>query len=96
MPLSNAADSILTHDLIEASESLPLHREVHHCGESFSVSPFAIYAECPVCRSRIKVRAFSAATEPEDVFDAVFTWMNQPGAQELVQQRQQAIAADSD
>ena len=85
-----------TQELAEAIESLPLLREVHHCGESFSVSPFAIYAECPVCHSRIKVRTFSAATELEDVFDAVFTWMNQPGAQELVQQRQQTIAADSD
>ena len=85
-----------TQILVEAIESLPLLREVHHCGESFSVSPFAIYAECPICRSRIKVRSFSGATELEDVFDAVFAWMNQPGALELAQQRQQEIAADSD
>lgn len=96
MSLVKAADPNLSHDLVEAIASLPLHRDVRHCGENFQVSSFAIYATCPVCESRVKVRAFATATEVEDVFDAVFTWMNQPGALELVHQRQQEIAADSD
>jgi hypothetical protein len=37
-------------ELIEAIKSLPLRREVQHCGSTFRVaSPFAIYTTCPHC-----------------------------------------------
>jgi hypothetical protein len=42
------------------------------------------------------VRSFAAVAELEDVFDAVFEWMRQPGAADLVRRRQEEIAADSD
>ena len=96
MSIAKQADVIVTQDLLEAIVSLPTQREVQHCGETFAVFPFAIYAECPACKARFKVRSFAAAPEIEDVFDAVFTWMNQPGAAEIAQQRQQEIAVDSE
>jgi hypothetical protein len=80
--------------LIDAVRSFPLQREVEHCGSKFAVSPFQFYALCPHCGLQIKVRSFSANPEIEDVFDAVFEWMLQPGAGELAKQRQQDIDAD--
>src|SRR5438552_1050292 len=82
--------------LLEAIRCFPLAREVEHCGTRIAVSPFDFYAECPQCHARIKVRSFSGAPEIEDVFDAVFEWMNQPPAQELVRRRQEAIAEDAE
>jgi len=82
--------------LIESIRSFPLHREVRHCGNTFSVSPFDIYAQCPRCGSRLKVRSLSACPEIEDLFDAVFEWMSQPGTDALVRRRQQVIAEDRD
>jgi hypothetical protein len=82
--------------LLEAIAALPLQREVSHCGTTFTISPFELYATCPQCGKRIKVRAFSAGSEIEDVFDAVFAWMLQPGGRELACRRQQVIAADKE
>jgi hypothetical protein len=61
-----------------------------------AVSPCDIYAQCPQCGCRIKLRSFSAIPEIEDVFDAVFEWMNQPGALELAKRRLEIIAADQE
>lgn len=82
--------------LIEAICSLPVYRSVGHCGQTFQISPFDFYLDCPRCGCRIKVRSFSAGCELEDVFDAVFTWMSQPGAEELVRRRQHVIQQDRD
>lgn len=95
MQLESSPQVKVSSRLIEAIRSLPVEWEVEHCGGRMVVSPFAFYATCPQCGYRIKLRAFTAALEIEDVFDAVFEWMNQPRAQEQVQQRQQAIAADA-
>jgi hypothetical protein len=84
----------ITCALIEAIEAFPTKREVTHCGQTFRTSPFATYFECPQCRTRMKIRSFSASSEIEDVFDAVFAWMNRPGAVEIARQRQQQIADD--
>jgi hypothetical protein len=67
-----------------------LEREVEHCGVAITVPPFDFYAECPQCSTRIKVRAFAANEEIEDVFDAVFEWMNRPMAKEVAERRLQA------
>jgi hypothetical protein len=75
---------------------LPAERTVEHCGTQWSVSPFDIYAKCPHCGADIKVRSFSGYAEIEDVFDAVFEWMNQAGAEELARQRREALKADDD
>jgi hypothetical protein len=83
-------------ELVEAIKAFPLRREVAHCGKTFTVAPFEFYADCPECGRRIKVRACSGVTEIEEVFDAVFEWMNQPQARELAQNRQQIIEADGD
>ncbi len=44
----------------------------------------------------MKVRSFSAGGEIADVFDAVISWIKQPGAQELVQQWQKVIEEDEE
>lgn len=82
--------------LAEAIRSFPLHREVEHCGRKMMVSPFDVYATCPHCGSPLKLRSFSAACEIEDLFDAVFEWLTQPQAAELMRRRQEAIQADQE
>jgi hypothetical protein len=86
----------IPHELVDAIKSFPVRRTVRHCGTTFTASPFDIYADCPACGARIKVRSFSGATELEDVFDAVFEWMNDPAAGEAATRRRQAIEADRD
>jgi hypothetical protein len=82
--------------LLEAIRTFPRQRDVNHCGSKLSVSPFDFYATCPRCGSQIKLRSFTAGGEIEDVFDAVFEWLLQPGAADLVRRRQEALAADQD
>lgn len=82
-------------DLVEAIRAFSQEREVEHCGRRWTVSPFDLYATCPQCGTRLKVRAFSGVAELEDVFDAVFEWMGQPGADALARRRQREIEADS-
>jgi hypothetical protein len=96
MELKRNTEVEIPSDLLEAIETLPLHREVRHCGETFQVSPFDIYADCPRCGSRIKVRSFAGGVEIEDVFDAVFAWMIQPGTEEIVRRRQHVLQQDPD
>jgi hypothetical protein len=43
---------------------------------------------------RLKVRAMSALTEIEDLFDAFATWLAGPGASQAIQNRQRQIAED--
>lgn len=81
---------------VDAVRAFPVVREVTHCGQTFTVSPFAFYGVCPACGTRMKVRSFAAVTELEDVFDAVFEWMNQPGAAEHVENRRRELLADGD
>ena len=78
--------------LLEAIRTFPRFRSVVHCGETINTSPFAIYADCPKCGQRIKVRSFGGGDEVEDVFDAVFAWMNDPQVQKYVDQRRKDIA----
>ena|SRR5438552_2209674 len=80
--------------LLEAIRSYPLEREVEHCGMRMSVPPFDLYAECPQCGARIKVRSFSGIEEIEDVFDGIFEWMNRPVALEVVKRRLKALAEE--
>jgi hypothetical protein len=86
----------LSHELIEAIRNFPRVRTVEHCGSSFALSPFEIYAQCPHCSQRLKVRSFAAVTELEDLFDAVFEWMNDPQAAEFAAQRMRVIATDAE
>ena len=94
MKLEQNSEVEITEGLLEAIRSLPLQRVVEHCGTQVSVSPFDLYANCPWCGARIKVRSFSAGAELEDVFDAVFEWANQPGAQNLALRRQEMLRED--
>jgi hypothetical protein len=91
MELKHSSHIEISDGLLDAIRSFPLDRVVEHCGARISIAPFDYYAECPRCRSRIKVRSFSAAAEVEDVFDAVFEWMNRPTAQEVTRRRQEAL-----
>jgi hypothetical protein len=96
MEMKRNHDLEIPADLIESIETFPLQRDITHCEETFQVPSFTIYADCPRCGARIKVRSFGAVAEIEDVFDAVFTWMSQPGAEELVRRRQQVLQQDQD
>ena len=96
MSANREADLPLSRALVEPIGAFPVHREVPHCGVTFQVSRFDIYTTCPLCKTRIKLRSFAAATELEDVFDAVLAWMLQPGAEEAIQRRKAEIAADAD
>lgn len=89
-------DAEIGSGLLDAIASFPITRTVTHCEAVIQLSPFVFYAACPVCGDRLKVRSFAAVPEVEDVFDAVFAWMNQPGAAEIARRRQQAIADDAD
>ena len=82
--------------LLDAIRSFPPFRTIAHCGETFTLSPFAFYAECPKCRLRMKVRSFAATPELEDVFDAVFEWMTDPQAAAFAEQRRKDLAAEAD
>jgi hypothetical protein len=96
MELKNRDTIEIPNGLLDAIRSFPLEREVEHCGVMITVPSFDLYAECPQCGTRIKVRAFSGTEEIEDVFDAVFEWMNRPMAQEVITRRLQALAEDGD
>ena len=94
MPTTAPTPVTIPGDLVEAIRSFPAERIVEHCGTTWSVSPFDIYADCPHCSARIKVRSFSGCVEIEDVFDAVFEWMNQAGVEEMICQRRATLKAD--
>lgn len=94
MAVKNPPNLDIGSDLIEAIRSFPLRREIEHCGVCIAVDPFDFYATCPQCHSRIKVRSYAATPEIEDVFDAVFEWMNQGGAREIAEHRRAALAAE--
>ncbi|HXD87936.1 MAG TPA: hypothetical protein VN641_15725 [Urbifossiella sp.] len=96
MSTTATIDPLVSHELLDAIASFPLHREVTHCGELFQASPLAIYAECPVCKKQVKIRSFSSNPDIEDVFDAVLGWMHQLGADEYIQQRRKEIEADAE
>ncbi len=91
MELKHQPNVEISEELLEAIRSFPPQREVEHCGSRIVTSNFDFYADCPQCGSRIKVRSFSATGEVEDVFDAVFEWMNQPTAQDAARRRQAAL-----
>jgi hypothetical protein len=96
MDLKQRLEIDVSQELLEAIRSFPVLREVDHCGARFKASPFDFYADCPRCGAHIKVRSFSALGEIEDVFDAVFEWMNQPMAEEEARRRQMALKEDEE
>lgn len=87
-------DTPIPAEMIDAIRAFPARREVEHCGTSFTLSPFDMYATCPQCGLRMKVRSFSGHDEIEDVFDAVFTWMADPDAQRFADERRERIAEE--
>ena len=94
MSLQQTAPPNLAPALLDAIAALPLRRDGSHRGPPSAATPRAFYRKPPACGKSVKVRAFAAVPEVEDVFDAVFAWMSQPGAAELVRRRQQQIADD--
>jgi hypothetical protein len=88
-------DTEVTSGLIDAMRELPTSRAVEHCGETYTISPFDIYAECPRCGEKVKVRSFSGVPEVEDVFDTVFEWMLEPKAKTAALDRMKVIKRES-
>lgn len=95
MPAEAVAPVDIDPGLPDAIAALPASRAVSHCGAEFAVSPFDVYAACPACGARVKVRGFTAGPELEDVFDAVFLWMQQPGAADAARRRMRELADDA-
>ena len=96
MKLESQPPADVSSELLEAIRSFPPRREVEHCGQKLMAPPFDFYTICPSCGTRIKLRSFSAAPEIEDVFDAVFAWMNQPETRDVAERRREHIEADQD
>lgn len=96
MNLDTSAKADVSPELLDAIRELPTIRLVQHCGTTFESSPLSLYATCPKCGTQIKLRAYSAAPEIEDLFDAVIEWMSQPGAEKAISERAKEIAADED
>lgn len=96
MAVKNPPGLDIGSDLIEAIRTFPMRRELEHCGARIAVAPFDFYATCPQCGTRIKVRSYSATPEIEDVFDAVFEWMNPEGAREVAEHRRVELAAEDE
>jgi|SRR3954453_993686 len=92
MELKNPPALEISSDLIEAIRTFPARQEIEHCGSRIMADPFNFYADCPHCGDRIKLRSFAATPEIEDVFDAVFEWMNQGEARDVANRRQAALA----
>jgi len=86
----------VSEELLEAIRTFPVQREVEHCGDRLVAPPFDFYATCPRCGARIKVRSFSGVAEIEDVFDAVFEWMNRPKAQDEARRRQMVLKEEAE
>jgi hypothetical protein len=86
----------LRSDLIEAIRTFPLERDVEHCCKRITVSAFDFYVKCPRCGHELKLRSFSAIPEIDDMFDAVFEWVERPGARDLMHRRQVALRADNE
>jgi ATP-dependent Clp protease ATP-binding subunit ClpA len=91
---ADACSSQKKEDLVDAVRSFPLKRQVNHCGKLTEVSPFDFYFECPECGLVTKLRSSSGVSEIEDLFDAFCEWLDQPGALDVVQKRQQDIRED--
>jgi len=84
----------ISRELIEAIRAFPVRREIEHCGARIAFDPSDFYVVCPRCGVRIKARSFSASPEIEDVFDALFEWLNQEEARDVARRRQAALAAE--
>jgi hypothetical protein len=82
--------------LCDALRDFPVIRNVEHCGKTISVSPLAIYSQCPHCGMKLRFRAFSAVDELEDVIDAVLIWMNNPAARHVAEQRAAELREEED
>ena len=85
----------ISEAFVQALRTFPTQDAIEHCGASIIVSPFEFHATCGQCGSKIKVRSFSSGDEIEDLFDAFFEWLNQPGASEVAEQRQSVIEQNS-
>jgi hypothetical protein len=96
MELNQFPSVDVSEDLLEAIRTFPVQREVEHCGVRMIAARFDFYVDCPRCGTRVKVRSFSGTGEIEDVFDAVFEWMNQPKAQDEARRRQLALKQETE
>ncbi len=93
MHIDHAAPAIPA-GLIDALRALPAEREIEHCGARFRVAALDMYAACPECGARIKLRGFSGHDDVEDVVDAVLEWMLDPECRKVAEGRQAVIERD--
>jgi hypothetical protein len=93
MELKGSAAPDVSWDLVEYLRRFPTERSVQRCDTDRSRA--RILFELSEVRRNDQLRPFGG-TEIEDLFDAVFEWMNQPGAESIVRRRREAIAEHAD
>ena len=87
-------EGMVGQDLLEEIRKFPHRKAVSHCGVQFGVSPFDFYFACPTCGQQMKLRGFSGVVEVQDVFDAVFAWLMEPGAMDLAKKQQEIFSRE--
>jgi hypothetical protein len=85
-------DALELDDLIEEIRVLPRTKSFTCCGRTMDVSTLDMYAQCPTCGKRSKLRGYGAiGTEIQDVIDAVLRWMGTGQEFERILQRKKAM-----
>jgi ribosomal protein S27E len=83
--------------IIDEIKTLEHFNAVHcvDCGLETQYHSLQIYAACPECGRRQKLRSFGGiGTEIQDVFDAVLEWFVEEGTFENALKRYQGIKQD--
>jgi transcription elongation factor Elf1 len=66
------------------------------CGRRSVVSILSIYADCPQCSTRLKLRGYGAiGDEVEDVVDAVLAWMGSGAMMDAAMKRKEELDRSS-
>ena len=67
------------------------------CGHHSTASILSMYADCPQCSTRLKLRGHAAiGDEVEDVVDAVLRWMGSGRAMEAAMRRKEELDRHDD
>jgi hypothetical protein len=78
--------------IMEEIGALPRTKPFSCCGQTREVCTLDIYALCPVCQKKSKLRGFfPIGTEIQDVIDAVLKWMGTGKEFEMILQRKREI-----
>lgn len=78
--------------IMEEIEALPRTKPFSCCGQTTEVCTLDIYAQCPVCKKKSKLRGYGPiGTEIQDMIDAVLKWLGSGKEFEMVMRRKREI-----